>query len=177
VRIGVLGTVMIEAGNLRAAIAECWLRSSLMLRLGALNAWATHCGAAIRRHRGEGPPKCGVAASPVLGSAISFGPGGYRLDVPSEDVDVRRFETLVELAEQVMRPIPPRRIVISTTPDSCGGEPYSDLRRWAHALGTIRRLEARRSVSTSCGSRFCRRSPVRRCVASRKRSAGGGTAR
>ena len=84
----------------------------------------------------------------VLGAgAITSGPGGYRLDVPSEDVDVRRFETLVELAEQE----------IATDPSAATrhlddarrlwrGEPFSDLGHWAHALGAIRRLETRRRL-------------------------------
>ena len=150
-RIGVLGTVMIEgAGNLpsrdRRVLAALVLdapdpvspeRLGDALWGGDLPAsWRKVLQSVVSRLRR------------VLGSgAISFGPGGYRLDVPSEDVDVRRFEALVELAEQVIATDPSEADRhLDDARQLWRGEPYSDLGRWAHALGTIRRLEARRSI-------------------------------
>ena len=71
----------------------------------------------------------------ALGSdAIGSGPGGYRLDVPSDDVDMQRFERLVELAER------------ETTSDPLAaerhlhdarllwrGRPFVDLEHWTDA--------------------------------------------
>ncbi len=149
--IGVLGTVMIEGAG---ALPSRDRRVLAALVLDAPNSVsADRLGDALW---GDDPPASwskvlqGAVSRlrRVLGAgAITFGPGGYRLALPFEDVDLRRFDTLVELAQQE----------IATDPSAAArhlddarflwrGEPFSDLGHWAHALGTIRCLEARRRL-------------------------------
>ncbi len=116
----------------------------------------------------------------TLGSdAIRSGPGGYRLDVPSDDVDMQRFERLVELAER------------ETTSDPLAaerhlhdarllwrGRPFVDLEHWTDAAGTVSRLESRRRVLDELRVEVCLATGrLDDAVATAERVARGGTVR
>ena len=79
--------------------------------------------------------------------AIVSGPGGYRLDVPPDVIDARRFERLVERAERAVETDPSAAIRCLEEAESLWrGRPFADLGDWDQALGTISRLEERRRL-------------------------------
>ena len=79
--------------------------------------------------------------------AIASGPGGYRLDVPPDLIDVRRFESLVERAERTVETDPSAATRCVEEAESLWrGRPFSDLGDWEQAVGTISRLEERRRL-------------------------------
>ena len=70
--------------------------------------------------------------------AIVSGPGGYRLDVPPDVIDVRRFESLVERAERLVEPDPSAAMRCLEEAESLWrGRPFNDLGDWDQAVGTI----------------------------------------
>jgi predicted ATPase/DNA-binding SARP family transcriptional activator len=78
--------------------------------------------------------------------AIRSGPGGYRLDAAA-DIDARRFEQLIDLAEGEVAsdPIAAQRH-LDDARSLWRGPPFVDLENGTHALGAIRRLESRRRL-------------------------------
>jgi predicted ATPase/DNA-binding SARP family transcriptional activator len=79
--------------------------------------------------------------------AIVSGPGGYRLDVPPEQIDVRQFERLVDLAARSVETDPSMATrCVEEAASLWRGRPFSDLGDWDLAAGKVSWLEERRRL-------------------------------
>ena len=75
------------------------------------------------------------------------GPGGYRLDVPPEQIDLRRFERLVDLAARSVETDPAMATrCVEEAVSLWRGRPFGDLGDWDQAAGTVSWLEERRRL-------------------------------
>jgi WD40 repeat protein/DNA-binding SARP family transcriptional activator len=154
VGIGVLGPLLVDGES-----ASMGPRDRVVL--GAL---AVRPGEVLRADQladalwGEGPPAswpkvvqgCVVRLRKALGqAAIATAPGGYRLTLTGDDVDVCRFEHLVERGRALAATGEPDRAA-TTLSRALGlwrGNPFEDVERWAPARNEAARLaEFRRTV-------------------------------
>ena len=102
-----------------------------------------------RRGRSRSRPRWLVfAASFPSGSIVTVG-AGYRLDLPPDELDVARFDALVDRSRRLARDGEAERAVggFAEALDLWRGQPFADLDGWEQAVGAVVRLaELRRSV-------------------------------
>ena len=150
VRLGVLGTTVVEGATLtrRDRVVAAALVMAVPEPLSADRlasalwgeqvpaTWTKVVQGSVSRLRRALPPE-----------SIEHGPGGYRLALRPEEIDLVAFERLGAQAEHLARTDPEAAMGhLEACRRLWRGRPFADLSDWPDALGTVSRLEARRSA-------------------------------